>query len=505
MTFNAIAKGGLESIYLRSAPAANAYELYRKAVIASQTTLRKPTGGSVDNLILPYYLEDDDKYSLQSTEIIENFYNQKNLWEIMMDVGKYIHARPKNYFGSDNRYVTRWKRYGLTEQYQDNSTRVSIYNSRFIDEYICACSSYVSNMVQLGGEIKETVAPKSSSEDYLVYNDVAEIIVSKPIIEIVSVIAKEKTADGTAYSNSADITQYVFEKSIYNVLDIVDTSSVNKGLAIYYELGDTKIQGFTYTLPEVSTGTNNTAIKNILGTAFGLPESSWENINVNDYAFEVTYRTKDTLRTDQTRPDLRKYLLSSKYDRVPQHNQFNNQQDTLIDSEKFGINIYGKLIRTGNTVYSAVEWVDTIPSLKHSGELYSIFGNLYYVSKVRNTYYPDHIESEVEYSKDFNRLAEIIGIPSEPRFYEISERSSIDREISISDYLLLTTVDSENFVYTDNPLNKDCFMTLYGFAFIQNLIMGYQTSFLNYAVTYFKNDKDKAYADTPGNDVFQSL
>lgn len=501
MKFNAIAKGGLESIYLRSAPAANAYELYRKAVIASQTTLRKSNGGSVDDLILPYYLEDDDKYSLQTTEIIENFYNQKNLWEIMMDVGKYIHARPKNYFGSDNRYVTRWKKYGLTEQYQDNGTRISIYNSRFIDEYISACSSYVSNMVQLGGIITETLCAKSSSEDYLVYNDVAELIVSKPIIEIVSLIAKEKTKDGTAYSNSADITQYVFEKSIYNVLDIVDTSSVNKGLAIYYELGDTKIQGFTYTLPEVSTGTNNTAIKNILGTAFGLPESSWESINVNDFDFEISYRTKDTLRTDQTRPDLRKYLLSSKYDRVPQHNQFNNQEDTLIDSEKFGINIYGKLIRTGNTVYSAVEWVDNITTLKHSGELYNIFGNLYYVSKVINTYYPDHIESQVEYSKDFNRLAEIIGIPSEPRFYEISERSSIDREISVSDYVLLSTSDT---IYSrKNLLDIDCFVSSNGVTFIAKILFDvYNKAFPQYAVTYFKNDKDKAYADTPGNEIF---
>ena len=107
-------------------------------------------------------MEDKNKEELKNTTIVENFYNQKNLWEIQMDIGKYIHARPKIRFGSQNRFVTTWKRYGITEKSVDYSNPISIYNSRFIEEYISACSSYITNMVQLGGLITEIVAPKSS-------------------------------------------------------------------------------------------------------------------------------------------------------------------------------------------------------------------------------------------------------------------------------------------------------------------------------------------------------
>ena len=34
----------------------------------------------------------------------ENFYNQKNLWEIMVEVGHYIHAIPELRFGADDKF-----------------------------------------------------------------------------------------------------------------------------------------------------------------------------------------------------------------------------------------------------------------------------------------------------------------------------------------------------------------------------------------------------------------
>ena len=227
------------------------------------------------------------------------------------------------------------------------------------------------------------------------------------------------------------------------------------------------------------------SIKNILGTVFSIGKSNWDSIKVNNYQFVITYRTKDTLRTDQTRPDLRKYLLSSKYDNVPQLSQFNNQTETVVDSIKFGNKLYGELIRTGNSVYSVVEWVDNPFDLKQSGDLYNIFGNLYYVSKVTHTFYPNHIISNVEYSKDFNRLSQIIGIPSEPRFYEISEQSSIDREVAINDYILLGT-NTENLAsIKQTTLVKNSYL-------IETLLFGSQgTKYPQYALTVFKGDELK--------------
>lgn len=494
ISFNAVLEGTNQELFLREAPIASAYDLYNKAQLCTQN-FRKVSGTPVDETQTSFYLEKQDKQELKNTIIVENFYNQKNLWEIQMDIGKYIHARPQIRFGSNNRFKTTWKKYGLTDQYEDRAKPISIYNSRFIEEYISACSSYVTNMVQLDGIITETVAPKSSSEDYLVYNDVAEIIVEKPIIEIVKLEIIKKSNNMVK-----DITNYVFEESVYNLLSINANDSVNKGLAIYYKLGTNKIVGLNYQLPSINTGAADTeyAIKRIIGKEFGLLSTSdIQSTKINDYLFRITYRTKDTLRSNQSRPDLRKYLLSTPFDRVPQHNQFNNQQDVVVDSVKFGNNIYGKLIRTGNTVYTKLEWVDGLPELKHSGELYTIDNNLYYVSKVKNTYYEDHIESEVEFSKDFNRLSQIIGIPSEPRFYEISERSSIDREISLDDYIVLGTSSS----IFDISRREDSCVSPNGWNYIKDLLLGEEKAFPKYAVTVFKNDIDKL--TIAGNETFK--
>lgn len=501
ISFNAVLQGEDKSLYLRNAPTENAYNLYNKSQLVTQNNF-KQGNTPVDETITSFYLEDADKQELKNTTIVENFYNQKNLWEIQMDIGKYIHARPKIRFGSKNRFVTTWKRYGLTTQHEDYAKPISIYNSRFIEEYISACSSYVTNMVQLGGLITEIVAPKSSSEDYLVYNDVAEIITEKNIIELVDLevirkidnVSRNLAGKGT---HGESPSGFVFEESVYNILSINANDSVNKGLAIYYTLGTNKIKGLNYQLPSINTGDADTdyAIKRIIGTVFQMAQSDWKNIRINEYLFKISYRTKDTLRSNQSRPDLRKFLLSTPYDRVPQHNQFNNQTDIVVDSVKFGNNIYGKLIRTGNKIYTKLEWCDDLTQVKQSGELYSIEGNLYYVSKVKNTYFADHIESEVEFSKDFNRLSQIIGIPSEPRFYEISERNIIDREISLDDYIVLGT-------WTNMRTRKDDYITDRGWVFIRNLLLGEETEYPKYAVTIFKNDIDKSTVF--GNETFKT-
>ena len=509
--FNVFLEGEKGKIVFQSAPPATAYDLFNKAQLTTQTTL-KNSSYSVDETPKAFYLKDEDKQQLKNTAIVEAFYNQYNLWQIFMDIGKYIHARPVVKFGKNNKFEVDWKKYGQTTQSEDFGDPISVYNSRFIEEYISACSSYITNMVQMGGIITETVAPKSSSEDYLVYNDVAEIIVSKPIIEIISIeaIAKENISftgyakNYIAKGTTKDITNYTFEKGVYKILSINKDESINKGLAIYYTLGTNKIVGLNYQLPVINSGDTQGqyAIKRLLTRAFISTQQSDEsdveyqsrysnmetNLKVNQFLFKVVYRTKDTLRSNQTRPDLRKYLLSTPYDRVPQHNQFNNQQDTVVDSVKFGNNIYGKLIRTGNTVYTKVEWVDNLFHLKQSGQLYNIYGNLYYVSRVKNTYYPDHIISEVEFSKDFNRLSQIIGIPSEPRFYEISEQSLIDREVAIDDYLVVGTS-----IKTTSGSNS--FIRAKGWTYIASLLLSNESSYPQYAITLFKGDAKKGASD----------
>lgn len=117
-----------------------------------------------------------------------------------------------------------------------------------------------------------------------------------------------------------------------------------------------------------------------------------------------------------------------------------------------------------------------------------INGEPYYVTAVENEYFPDAIYQKVTYSKNFNQLSQIVTIPSEPRFYEVSERSMIRREVRMNDFLLLTTqppVETKRLHYAN---------TLSWCNFVQNVVFRENEPILpNYAYTHFKGDKKRSH------------
>ena len=477
-------------VYASSTPY-SALALLQKAIINS-SLYEKENGvyiADVNQSKLPFYIDDKFVDELSDTLIIENFYNQKNLWQIMVEVGNYIHAIPELKFGSDDRFIITFNKLGRTDEQVDKAekgTKISIFNSRSVEDYISASSSYITNMVQLGGYIEEWVTPKTTNEQLLVYNDTAELVLSKPIIELLNIKVR-RNSDGAI----ADMTDYIYEENVYKTLSLDYQVIPNRGIAMYYSLGNNVITGGSYQLPQANTNIySDYAFKKIIYCAFkGYPVISpapepfgyWSDIDVKDYTFYVRYRTKDSVRQNHIRPDLRKYLLNTKYDRYPEHNQFNNQQDVVVDSIKFGNNMFGKLIKTGNNSYDIWEWHTAQNDLKHKGELYRINNELYYVAKVTHYIYSSYILSKVSYSKDYNELSNIIGIPSEPRFYEISEQSLIWRELAINDVLYLTD-DPTQLEYKSNYM--------FNYDHLADLILGSGTEFAKYAITVFKGDKD---------------
>lgn len=486
LQFSTYVAGSNVSTFLKSAPSLSAYDLFTDALLKTQTTFKKE-GVYIKDTPLAYYCDPADINKLQATEIIESSFNQKNFWEILLEVGKYIHAIPYIEFGENDRFNVKWRYLGKTDKTDGVSTTMSIFNSRSIENYVGAINSYVDNMVQKGGQVDEWVSPKTESDDYLVYNDTAVIKTTKPIIEILSLKFRIMHSNGiyyTASSTEYDITENIYEHNIYELLDVSAAIVPNKGLGIYYNLGDNVIRGLNYQLPSVNTGDGETeyAIKRIIGSLImANDENNWKNIKINDFAFHITYRTKETIRSEQSRPDLRKYLINSAYEKIPHHTQFNNQQDKMVDSVKMGNQVYGKLIRTGNTEYQTTEWCNNAWELKKSGDLVDIRGNIYYVSKATHTFFQDHIISEITYSKDYNQLSEIIGIPSEPRFFEISEQNSVDRQVLINDYIYLGT--------TYNGVEQARFFGENGFDYFSKLLFN-NKAYPKYALTQFKNDND---------------
>ena len=413
------------------------YDMLKKAVL---TTYNARAIDNVQPLETVSYitLDSDVENNLRTTEIVETTLQDKNLWEVICEIGNYLHAKPYLTFDRDAKngcLRLQFKEYGGTTISTSKGYKETIFNSRFLEEYISSLDCYASNLMQLGSTITECTFLQSESDDYLVYNDTACLLTKYPIAEIVKLEIMDNSA--TSVGVWRDITNYVFEYNVWKCLGLSDKELPYRGNSIYYHLYSNKIEGMQYLVPSVYK-TTQYPIKLIIHDIYGTSTTS--NITFSDYSFRITYRTKSDLRVRTVRPDIRKYLANSNFENMPIHTQVSNQTAKIIDSEALGSKLYGELIRTGNSVYEKNIWSDTLEDLNNVGDLVKLEDeNLYYISKIESQVYTDHIESNIEYTKDFNRLSQIIGIPSEPRFYEISEQNSIVRDVNIETPIIFFT------------------------------------------------------------------
>lgn len=481
-------------IFTQSAVAYSLDKFIEKAVYC---TRQYYSNQEIEYVIDPVWLP-----KLEAVNTIETFYNNKNLWEVLLSAGNYIHAIPFLRFTNDDKLEISFRELGRVDSQPNNSTRLSVFNSQNVSDYICTLDSTVTNLVQLGSEIEEVLLPITNNGEFLVYNGSCVLKTTKPMIEVISLRVGLKSTPNKMY----DITGRIVEESIYRTLDNVPRSTAQrdaffqnyKGTFIHYKNGSMLIEGLDFQSP-FNQGASPTpmqgdyTIKKIIAVATGMVNNTTTTdfnpaikIKINDYFFVIKYRTKDTLRNIVNRVDLRKYFLNNRTEKLPILVQFNNQQDRFIDSNKFGLNTYGNLLKVGNTVYVQDEYNNNFLTIKRAGELYEIDNRLAYVAKVTHTVWQNHIISHVEYSIDYNQLSRIIGIPSEPRFYEISEQSSIDRETVSLDLVQLGTSRNQATTDSDNPLSQ-ARISMGGMKAVLNL-MTTGGKFPKYAVTIFKSD-----------------
>lgn len=480
------------------------YDLLRKALLTVDTQLINNDEIGIDDIEYFLILDPAWENRLKTYKVQETILENKNLWEVLIQIGYYLHAIPYISFSEDgtDRFLLSFRQLGDIKKKNDTSNKITIFNSKNLNNYFTQYDSYVTNLFSPQNLVDEWLVVKSNDATALIYNNNAIIKTSYNISEIVAFdINYDGSAGGESGTKSA--LNYIFEKSIYEILTSEYNVSPGKGDSLYYELGTNLIEGLTYTPPTPDGSVMPFALKRIVGKIFS--GVSTKDLKYNNLSFHITYRTQDTMRISQVRPNLQDFLKNSSYEKYTHNEQYFGQQDKIIDSERFSRNLFGKLIRVGNDIYQRQEYVID-GNDKESGDLIEINGEPYYVTVIENEFYPDATLQKVTYSKNYNQLSQIVTIPSEPRFYEVSERSKIRREVRFFDFLSIST-NKPSVTKTPRYLKSDSWQ-----KFIKDLIFAdsTETTIPNYTWIRFQADKKRIHTGSygqyvPPNQMFPSV
>lgn len=502
----------------------NAYQLFRKAMLTIDTQIidNSITGldeeytadnkKSPNNIQYPIIVEPEIWESrLKSTQLYETVLECKNLWEIFQQIGKYLHAEPRLMFATDgtDRFVLSYKQLGKSDANTDTSQKITIYNSRSLNQFFASYDSYVTNLFSPQNLCREILTVSSSDGTCLIHTDNAELRCAYNINEIVEFnicyrgVWKDAMKSQVVNDNGdiVKLSSKIYEKSIFDILTSEYKVSPSKADSLYFTMGDNKIMNLTYVPPDDSNYKEQPmALKKIVRQLFGV---STDDLNFNDLMFEIVYRTQDTVRLTQIRPDMENFIKNSSYEKYPHHEQFYNQLDKIPDSERFSANMWGQLVRCGNAIIQCQEYC-AIGDEKEEGDLYMIEGLPYYVVKAENEEYNDCILQKVTYSAYWNETSMITSQNSENRMYEVSERSTTRREKRDMEFLKITS-QSNNNPQAPRFLNNSTWKN-----FIKNLIFYENTPQIpNYVYVKFMADKKRSHTGTYGqyienDDLFPS-
>lgn len=493
----------------------NAYQLFRKALLTVDTQIIDnsitgldeeylPDGSlSPNNIQYPIIIDPQWNNRLKSTQLYETVLEVKNLWEVFQQIGKYLHAEPNLLFARDgtDRFMLSFKQLGKNEVKQDQSQKITIFNSQALSQYFASYDSYVTNLFSPQNLCRQSIVPKCSDGTYLIHNDNAELDCAYNINEIVEFnicyngVWKDAMKAQVVNDNGeiVKLSSKIYEKSIFDILTSEYKVSPSKADSLYFTMGNNKILNLFYVPPSDDAYSEQPmALKKIVRQLFGV---STDNLKFNDLMFEVVYRTQDTVRLTQARPDMEMFLKNSGLEKYPHHEQYYNQLDKIPDSERFSANMWGQLVRCGNSIIQSQEYC-IAGQEKEEGDLYILDDLPYYVVKVENEEYNDCILQKVTYSAYWNETSMITSQNSENRMYEVSERSMTRREKRDMEFLKLTTVSNSNPSaprFLNNSTWKD---------FIKNIIFHNEAPQLpNYAYVKFMADKKRQHSGSYGQYV----
>lgn len=367
---------------------------------------------------------------------------QDTLREQLRVILSYVHAEP----WLDENDVIQVTEYGRTVQSgADELPYVYSGAKSHINEYCTEIRSHAQNLVSSLGYAKGTMIDPGNGLYRSTRTDVAYTRITegngvarteKPIYSINKVMCGIANPAGTWYLSPVEITPYVFESTEYgaNLSPYKGGFPYSRAYAIYYTMGQPNIQGLFYQAPDAINEAKYSpySICNILSSVTGrsvkdIYDRLKETGGAADLVFSITYKPISnhfvshgkSLYVEGEKPFMQLY----------------NQSENLVESQYYGENIKGVAARLGNVEEERTFILRDIDDIPRVGDML----DEYAISAVSSEIYPFDIKCTVGLSKDFNRISEYVGINSQKRMYEVSERQATQRDILIKETLVIGT------------------------------------------------------------------
>lgn len=407
-----------------------------------------------------YALSAADVERYQFVKAPEFYISRSTLFDALMTVGGAIHAIPRL---TENNEIEYTRLGGDTHK---TIAAPLVYEERAwnADDYCGTFDSTVENMVNTidikQGAVTEPCAGdfktvRAAMTETKINADTMRILTDFPINQVtklwISIIH-----DGN--QTTADISQYVYEQAEYDALSAYKGAvyPYSKAYALCYKQGDNAITGLNF---RITGATNidgafaNYAIKNIIKQATGIEIADNEFINLG---FRVTYIPRVTARVRQEK------LVNFDGENELIYNQSGNS----VESYYYGEKLRGAAARLGNETVTRTYVFDTYDDIPQTGDLVNVDGVDMYVALVNMSLDQNAIRASLVMTANFNKLSEWVGLDSNYRLYDVSEKQSVDRLMNYGQKCLISH-ETANTPYNTSPLINEWGLKLIKHTFTQ--------------------------------------
>ena len=329
--------------------------------------------------------------------------------------------------------------YGGAEQSNlANQPYINKIYSQDISQYCTDVQTNVSNLVNSLNYAQGVVIDPYKDADRTLRTDTINLKLSEstskvytqlPIYKVTKVECGMYKADKSGYQIPlTDITPYVYESYEYNsVLSSYEgTYPYSKSFAIYYTQGQKGLDGLFFKNENaLAQYWSEYSIVNILNEVAG---GNWKDAITKDFPL-LTFRISYIPMYEAKFSHNKQLVISGD----KKFTQIYNQGENVVETTYYGEHIKGVAQRLGNVEQTRTyifKDLDLIPKVAQCIDDYVI-------SSVSTEIQYGYIKCTVALSKDFNRISQYVGINSNKRIAEVSEKQAYKRDILIKDYVVV--------------------------------------------------------------------